>query len=105
MAKTIQPETKPAEMSRAEKAAKIAATLRKVAPRITDVRVDLDAQTCEITVPKPTEHDPRDPFAQRAYYAETGMKKVERATIDYLLAGELRELAGGELSVTVTVAP
>jgi hypothetical protein len=108
MAKNPQqnkPETpKPIELSEAERRAKITKALRTAAPRVLDIEIDFEAMSCVLVVPPPREMDPRATLEQRSFFAEVGLTKVERATVDYLAGGELKHWAGGELAVSVRIS-
>lgn len=83
--------TKPIEdMTEDERKARILEILRIACPRFSSGEVDFDEGTVTLFVPPPRDMDPKASLQQRQFHAENGVTKLERATLDYLLAGELR---------------
>lgn len=83
--------TKPIEeMTERERKDRILEILRIAAPRFTSGEVDFEDSTVHLFVPPPRDMDPRATLSQRQFLAENGVTKIERATLDFLLAHELR---------------
>lgn len=102
------PEVKPkntkitaAELTREEKDAHVLKALRAACPRILSIDTDYDEMKVDVFVPPPANTDPRATLAQREFLAESGVTKVERATIDYICSVSLKAIAGGELTPTI----
>lgn len=86
-----------------DKQTRILDVIQKAVPRVLGLELSGDNElTCTVHVPR---EDPplleEEPLAQRQFFRETGLTKVEKATLDYLAHAELRELAGGELNFVV----
>lgn len=109
MAKTPEVKTKNTKitgegMSDEQKCDHILKALRAGCPRIVSVEVDFETLRVDIFVPPPANTDPRASLAQREFLAESGVTKVESATIEFICTVSLKAIVGGELVPTIRLA-